>query len=145
MRIVDLICSLALLTLAANSAPSPATVDPNNDFDCAVVFDFLHRMAQAKQAPAELLEETSVMYSWFIAKWMEHPGESAGRREHYVAMVKAMGDERYWLTGARLHREGRSVIFGEFFRKAEAATRGAAWRLLRRGRSAGELAPIYRP
>jgi hypothetical protein len=93
MRIVDLICSLALLTLAANSAPSPATVDPNNDFDCAVVFDFLHRMAQAKQAPAELLEETSVMYSWFIAKWMEHPGESAGRREHYVAMVKAMGDD----------------------------------------------------
>jgi hypothetical protein len=50
-------------------------------------------MAQAKQAPADLLEETSVMYSWFIAKWMEHPGESAGRREHYVAMVKAMGDD----------------------------------------------------
>lgn len=93
MRIVNVICSLALLTFAANSAPSPATVDPNNDFDCAVLFDFFHRMAQAKHAPADLLEETSVMNSWFIAKWMEHPGERAGRREHYVAMVKAMGDD----------------------------------------------------
>jgi hypothetical protein len=92
MRIVDVTCSLALLTLAANSAPSPATVDPNNDFDCAVVYDFFHRMAKAKQAPADLLEETSAMNSWFIAKWMEHAGESPGRREHYVAMLTAMSD-----------------------------------------------------
>ena len=93
MRIFNLVCSFALLVLSSNSAANPATVDPNNDFDCAVAFQFFHKMAEAKQAPADLREGTAVMNAWFISKWSEQPGESAGRREHFMAMVTAMGED----------------------------------------------------
>ena len=48
MRIRNVICSFALLTLASGSGIA-ATADPNNDFDCATAFQFAHRMAVAKQ------------------------------------------------------------------------------------------------
>ena len=94
MRIDKVLCSLALLALTGASYPNPATVDPDNDFDCATLFQFFHKMAEAKQAPADLLEEVLIMNAWFGAKWdHEHPGEEAKQLDHYLAMVKAVGDD----------------------------------------------------
>ena len=91
MRIDKLICSFALLALAGATNPDPATVDPNNDYDCAVLLKFFHR-AMVPDGPADLQEETLIMNAWFTAKWaQDHPQEDPGEREHYLAMVKAIG------------------------------------------------------
>ncbi|NUS99905.1 MAG: hypothetical protein HOP96_02890 [Sphingomonas sp.] len=93
MRITNLLCSFALLTLAGTSTASAETIDPNSDFDCSVTFEFFHRVAKAKQAPADLLEEVLIMGLWFETKWnQEHPGEDARRSEHFFAMLKDLGD-----------------------------------------------------
>ena len=93
MRIDKLICSFALLTLAANSAPSPATVDPSKDFDCATLLKFYHRVL-VPDGPADLQEQTLTVNAWFTAKWAldVHP-DDPNLREHYLAMVKAIGDD----------------------------------------------------
>ena len=94
MRIKKAICSIALLALTGASNAPAETVDPNNDFDCAVLFEFFHRMAEAKQLPADLREETLIMGFWFATKWeQEHPGENARKGEHFTAMVKVMGED----------------------------------------------------
>jgi hypothetical protein len=93
MRIDKLICSFALLALAGAANPNPATVDPNQDFDCAVLLKFFHRV-MVPDGPADLQEETLIMNAWFTAKWaQDHPKEEANEREHYLAMVKAIGED----------------------------------------------------
>ena len=93
MRIDKVLCSLAVLAVAGASNANVATVDPNNDFDCATLFEFFDRMAVANHAPADLREQTIIMGLWFETKWEhEHPGENPRQSEHFTAMVKAMGE-----------------------------------------------------
>ena len=68
MRIQNVICSFALLAFAGASHANVAAVDPNNDSDCAVLYEFFHRMTEAKQLPADLREETLIMGFWFATK-----------------------------------------------------------------------------
>ena len=94
MRIQNVVCSIALLALTGAANANVAAVDPNNDSDCAVLYEFFHRMTEAKQLPADLREETLIMGFWFATKWeQEHPGENARKGEHFAAMVKAMGED----------------------------------------------------
>jgi hypothetical protein len=92
MRINKFICPFAFLGLAGASHANATAADPNSDFDCAVVFDFFHRVAESKPALADLRAETAIMNSWFIAKYVEHPDKSTEHREHYMAMVKDLGE-----------------------------------------------------
>lgn len=93
MRIDKLICSFGLLALAGATSPSPATIDPNKDYDCSVLLKFFH-VAMVPDGPADLQEETLIMNAWFTAKWaQDHPVEEANEREHYLAMVKAIGTD----------------------------------------------------
>jgi hypothetical protein len=94
MRIDKLLCSFALLALTGASNANVAAVDPTNDSDCAILFEFFDRMAVAKQAPKEIREQTLIMGLWFETKWdQEHPGQNARQGEHFTAMVKAMGED----------------------------------------------------
>jgi hypothetical protein len=94
MRIRDLICSFALLAAAVDSEAKAQAVDPNSDFDCAIVFQFYHRMAEARNAPADERELTLVMNAWFVGKWeREHPGEGPKQFDHYAAIVTALGND----------------------------------------------------
>jgi len=94
MRIYKAICSLALLALAGASNANVATVDPNNDSDCAVLFEFFDRMAAAKEAPTDIRKELLIMGLWFETIWdRDHPGENPRQGEHFTAMVKAIGED----------------------------------------------------
>ena len=94
MRIANLICSSALLALAGGSAANAATADPNDDYDCATTFQFFYKMAKAKQAPADLLEQVLIMNMWYAEKWgRDHPGPMTRQQfDHYSEIVTAMGD-----------------------------------------------------
>ena len=92
MRIANLICSFALLTLATGSTANP--VDPTNDFDCATAYQFAHRMAVAKQLEADLQEQTLIMNAWFAEKWdYEHPGEGPKQFDRYSEILKILPDD----------------------------------------------------
>jgi len=94
MRICSVICAFAFLTLAGGSAATAATVDPNNDFDCATAFQFAHRMAVAKQLEADIQEQTLLLNTWFADKWnYEHPGEAPKQIDHYSEILKILPDD----------------------------------------------------
>ena len=94
MRFRDVICSFALLVAPFDSEASAEAVDPNSDLDCAIIFQFFHRMAEARNAPADERELTLVMNDWFAAEWeREHPGEGAKQFDHYAAIVTALGND----------------------------------------------------
>jgi len=126
MRIQNVICSIALLAFAGASNANVAAVDPNNDSDCAVLYEFFHRVAEAKQLPADLREETLIMALWFETKWeQEHPGVNARQGEHFNAMVKAMGEDPKAYRDALLacsKRANADPLFDEFVK----ALRGSA-------------------
>jgi hypothetical protein len=95
MRITHVIPLLSLLALAGCSKASAATVDPNNDFDCATTFGFFREVAKLQgNAPDKARQGLFIMNQWYLAKWThEHPGEKAKQRDHEVAMVTAMGKD----------------------------------------------------
>lgn len=66
VRIRDVICLFALLAAAFDSEASAEAVDPNSDLDCAIVFQFFHRMAEARSAAAD--ERADVGDEWLIRR-----------------------------------------------------------------------------
>ena len=94
MRFFNLLCCFALLALASPTNANPATVDPNNDFDCAVLFKFFHRAMVMTKGPADLQEQTLIMNAWFTREFAaDHSVDNIDQREHFFAMVKAIGDD----------------------------------------------------
>ena len=94
MRIDKLLCSFALIALASPSNANPATVDPSKDFDCAVLFKFFHKAMVMSKGPADLQEQTLVMNQWFTDQFArDHSVDAIDQREHFFAMVKAMGED----------------------------------------------------
>jgi hypothetical protein len=94
MRTFKALLSSVLLALASASSASPATVDPNSDFDCAIISRFYFHVAEARKAPADERELTFVMSEWFSDQWnRDHPGEGAKHMDRYNAVVNALGDD----------------------------------------------------
>jgi hypothetical protein len=82
------------MALAGCAKANAATVDPNDDFDCAVTFDFFREMAKLRgNAPDKARQGLFVFNQWYAAKWQhDHPG-AAEPKEHALAMVNAMGKD----------------------------------------------------
>jgi len=94
MRIFKLISSFALFALSATAQASPGPIDPSSDLDCAIIFNFYHRVAIARNAPADERELTFVMNAWFSTQWeRQHPDEDAGHSEHFKAVATALGED----------------------------------------------------
>jgi hypothetical protein len=94
MPLRHLIRSAALIALAATSATAAAPIDPASDLDCAIIFNFYHRVAEARNAPADELELTSVMNAWFSDEWeRKHPKEDEQQRQHFNEVATALGED----------------------------------------------------
>jgi hypothetical protein len=94
MRIAYATCLLSLVALAGCAKANAATIDPNNDFDCAVAFQFYSKLAELAHAPVNQQEATAAMNLWFGTKWgNEHPGEGPKQKDHYKAMINALGKD----------------------------------------------------
>jgi hypothetical protein len=69
---------MTILALAGCAKAGAATVDPNDDFDCAVTTGFFMDAAKVSEAPEVQQHALYVVNGWFAAKWRaEHPSASA--------------------------------------------------------------------
>jgi hypothetical protein len=96
MSVRQIIYRFALLAGAAAAASSAnaQTIDPASDLDCAIIFQFYHGLAVRRNAPADEIDLTLVMNSWFTTEWdRAHPGEADKQFDHYIAVVKTLGDD----------------------------------------------------
>jgi hypothetical protein len=94
MRIINSICSFALLAAACASVASAATIDTNSDFDCATAYQYAYRMAVAKNLEADVQEQTSLMNARFAEEWgREHPSDNRELLDHYSAVLDALVDD----------------------------------------------------
>jgi hypothetical protein len=68
---------ILVLALAGCAKAGAATVDPNDDFDCAVTSGFFLDAAKASGAPDQQQHALYVVNGWYAAKWhAEHPAAS---------------------------------------------------------------------
>src|SRR4051812_19212978 len=87
---------ISVLALAGCARASAATVDPNDDFDCAATAGFFREVAKLQNdAPDKARQVLFIPYLWYGAKWdHDHPaGKDAELLNHKTAMVTAMGKD----------------------------------------------------
>ena len=62
-------CLIAALALAGCAKAAAATVDPDNDYDCAITFDFFREAAKIQGAPDHQRQALFIMNQWFAEEW----------------------------------------------------------------------------
>jgi hypothetical protein len=117
---------ILLSALAGCARADAATVDPNDDFDCAVTFNFFHQMAKLQgNAPDKAVQGLFVFNQWYAAKWHhDHPG-TAEPKDHALAMIGAMGKDPLAYKDALKRCTDRAAADPKFNRFADLLTERA--------------------
>jgi hypothetical protein len=117
---------ILVMSLAGCARANAATVDPNNDYDCAVTLDFFRELAKLQgNAPDKAREGLFLFHEWYVAKWdHEHPG-AAEPKEHALAMIHAMGKDPSAYKDVVTSCAGRAAADPKFNRFADLMTQQA--------------------
>jgi len=81
---------IAALALAGCAKADAATVDPNNDYDCAITFRVFREVAKVQGAPDKARQGLFIMEQWYSAKWDHDHANTPDPADHGDAIIKAM-------------------------------------------------------
>jgi hypothetical protein len=82
---------IPVLALAACGQAKAGSIDPTDDFDCAIVTSFFHEAAKSLGAPDDQQWASYVISSWYTVKlYKGHPDALATQRNRGRAMFNAI-------------------------------------------------------